>query len=155
MLDEILAMCWILEPSVPLSVMALHTSSRILAKKRCPPIKLACASEEELEDWVHIDNVPRIICTGGHFKNTYELFNLRALKNFPLWIKSTSFNAWVRYFLWNFKDTLWNSTQNIFPIHWKIWFLNNIEILRALRFKSSYEFLKRPPVHNFLGFVVI
>ena len=54
MLDEILAMCWILEPSVPLSVMALHTSSRILAKKRCPPIKLACASEEELEDWVRI-----------------------------------------------------------------------------------------------------
>ena len=47
--------------------------------------------------------------------------------------------------MWNFKGTLWNSTQNILPIHWKIWLLYNIEILRALRFKSSYAFLKRPP----------
>ena len=38
-----------------------------------------------------------------------------------MWIKSTSFNVWVRYFVWNFKGTLWNSTQNISPIHWKIW----------------------------------
>ena len=62
-----------------------------------------------------------------------------------MWIKSTSFNVWVRYFVWNFKGTLWNSPQNILPIHWKIWFLYNIEILRALRFKSSSVFLKRPP----------
>ena len=54
----------------------------------------------------------------------------------------------MRYFVWNFKGTLWNSTQNILPIHWKIWFLYNIEILRALRFKSSYAFLKRPPDHD-------
>ena len=47
--------------------------------------------------------------------------------------------------MWNFKGYLWNSTQNILPIHWKMWFLYNIEILRALRFKSSYSFLKRPP----------
>ena len=80
---------------------------------------------------------------GGRFKNTYELLNLRALKFSP-WIKSTSFNVWVRYFVWNFKGTLWNSTRNIWPIHWKIRFLYNMEILRALRFKSSYEFLKRP-----------
>ena len=62
-----------------------------------------------------------------------------------MWIKSTSFNVWVTYFVWNFKGTLWNSTQNILPIHWKVWFLYNIEILRALRFKSSQVFLKRPP----------
>ena len=48
--------------------------------------------------------------------------------------------------MWNFKGTLWNSTQNILPIHWKVRFLYNIEILRALRLKSSYAFLKRPPV---------
>ena len=48
--------------------------------------------------------------------------------------------------MWNFKGYLWNSTQNILPIHWKIWFLYSIGILRALRFKSSYAFLKRPPV---------
>ena len=66
-----------------------------------------------------------------------------------MWIRSTSFNVWVRYFVWNFKGTLWNSTQNIFPIHWKVWFLYNIEILRALKFKSSYMFLKRPPGHHY------
>ena len=54
-------------------------------------------------------------------------------------------NVWVRYSVWNFKGTLWNSIQNILPIHWKIWVLPNIEILRALRFRSSYMFLKRPP----------
>ena len=43
------------------------------------------------------------------------------------------------------KVPFWNSTQNILPIHWKIWFLHNIEILRALRLKRSYAFLKRPP----------
>ena len=46
--------------------------------------------------------------------------------------------------MWNFKGTLWNSTQNILPIYWKIWLLYNIEIVRALRFKSSYAFLKCP-----------
>ena len=40
---------------------------------------------------------------------------------------------------------LWNSTQNILSIYWKIWFLYNVEILRALRFKSSYSSLKCPP----------
>ena len=59
-------------------------------------------------------------------------------------IKSTSFNVWVRYFVQNFKGTLWNSSQNILPMHWKIWFLYYVEILRALRFKSSYAFFKRP-----------
>ena len=55
-----------------------------------------------------------------------------ALKsNFHLWIKCTSFNAWVRYFVWNFKGDLWNSTQNMWLIHWKMWFLYNVEILRA------------------------
>ena len=50
--------------------------------------------------------------------------------------------------MWNFKGTLWNSTQNILLIHWKIRFLYNIGILRALRFKSPYAFLKRPPVSS-------
>ena len=52
--------------------------------------------------------------------------------------------------MWNFKGTLWNSTQNILLIHWKIRFLYNIGILRALRFKSSYAFLKRPPGNGFV-----
>ena len=56
-----------------------------------------------------------------------------------------SFNVWVRYFVWNFKGYLWNSTQNVSPIHWKMWILFTGENLRALRFKSSQVFLKRPP----------
>ena len=39
------------------------------------------------------------------------------------------------------KGYLGNSTENILPIHWKIQFSCSIEILRALRFKSSYAFL--------------
>ena len=31
-------------------------------------------------------------------------------------IKIISFNVWVRYFLWNFRGYLWNSTQNILLI---------------------------------------
>ena len=47
--------------------------------------------------------------------------------------------------MWNFKGNLWNSTQNILHIRWKRSFLYNIiQILRALIFKSSYAFLKRP-----------
>ena len=47
--------------------------------------------------------------------------------------------------MWNFKRTLWNPTQNIIPIHWKIWFSCNVEILRAFRLKRSYAILKQPP----------
>ena len=60
----------------------------------------------------------------GRFKNTYDL-------------KSSTFNVWLRYFVWNFKGNLWNSTQNVLPIDWKMQILYNLEILRALRFKSS------------------
>ena len=58
---------------------------------------------------------------GGRFKNTYELLNLRALNFLPV-NKILTFNVWLRYFVWNFKVTLWNSTQSILPIHWNIWF---------------------------------
>ena len=57
--------------------------------------------------------------------------------------------------MWNFKRNLWNSAQNILPIHWKIHFSCNIEVLRALRFKSSYAFLKHPPDHHQPGHYVL
>ena len=73
----------------------------------------------------------------------------------PFWLIVTALdrnrylpvNVWVGYFVWNFKGYLWNSTQNILPIHWKMWILFTAagENLRALRFKSSSVFLKRPP----------
>ena len=61
--------------------------------------------------------------------------------------KSISFNVWVRYFVWNFKWYLCNSTQNILPIHWEMWILLTCENLRALRFKNSQVFLIHPRAH--------
>ena len=46
-------------------------------------------------------------------------------------MKIISFNVWVRYFVWNFKGYLWNSTQNFSTIHWKMWILFPSENLRA------------------------
>ena len=60
------------------------------------------------------------------FKKTSELSNLRAPR-FHSNMKCTSFNVWVRYFVWIFKRYLWNSTQNILPIHCKLRFLYNVE----------------------------
>ena len=77
--------------------------------------------------WGNVENVFR-----GRFRNAYELLNLRTLKISTLY-KIASFNVWVRYFVWNFKGNLWNSTQNILPIHWKTWFSHKIEILRIFR----------------------
>ena len=45
--------------------------------------------------------------------------------------------------MWSFKCTLWNSTQNILPIHWTIW-LYNIKMLWTLKFKSSCASSKYP-----------
>ena len=95
----------------------------------------------------HCGDKMAVLMTWGEFQEhlwDLELLNLRALK-FSLWIESTSFNVWTRYFVWNFNGFLWNSTQNILCIHWKIQFQYNIEILRALGFKSSLVFLKWPP----------
>ena len=63
--------------------------------------------------------------SGGRFKNPYELLSLRALK-FQCCIKIKSFSIWERYLVWNFKWYLWSSTQNILPIHWKMWILNDL-----------------------------
>ena len=91
----------------------------------------------------HVDDVVKslrmIWRSGGRFINEYELLNLtqEELLKFQCCIKIISYNVWVRYFEWNFKGYLWNSTQNILPIHWKLWMLFTGENLRALRFKSS------------------
>ena len=70
---------------------------------------------------------------------TIFLTQMSEVLKFQLYIKKiVSFNVWVRYFVWNFKGTLWNSTQNILPIHWRMWILFTVEYFRALRFKSSY-----------------
>ena len=38
--------------------------------------------------------------------------------------------------MWNLKGTLWNSTQNIWPIHWKMWFLAATKQLNEWYFLS-------------------
>ena len=51
----------------------------------------------------------------------------------------------MRYFVWKFKADLWNSTQNILPIHWKI---RLIRLHTMLTICQIYEFVcfffKRP-----------
>ena len=80
---------------------------------------------EKKVDWLRWNTMPDTTIWGGgggggggRFKNTYELLNLRALKISMLY--KNHINVWVRYFVWNFKRYLWNSTQNILPIHWKM-----------------------------------
>ena len=59
---------------------------------------------------------------------SWELFD------FHIWKNDTPFNVRVRLFCMEFQNVFWNFTQNILPIHWKISFLYNVKILRALRF---------------------
>ena len=72
--------------------------------------------------------------TWGRFKNTYELLDIRALQYSPV-SKIHIFQCMGEIFCVEF--------QRYPLIH--VGFLCNIEILRALRFKSSCTFLKRPP----------
>ena len=66
--------------------------------------------------WCHWCNW---VIRGGRFKNAYELLNLRALKISILY-KNHAFQCMSMISVWNFKGYLWNSTQNILPIHWKM-----------------------------------
>ena len=75
-------------------------------------------------------------CSRGCFKNIHKLLNLRALK-FSSLNKIHMFQCMGRYFMCNFKGILWNSTQNILVMHWKMEFLVIVEFLSALKFKSS------------------
>ena len=93
------------------------------------------------------------ICTqsdvgsGGHFKNTYELLNLTALKFSPV-NKIHIFQCMGKIFCVEFQRYPLQFHTKYLTHILKIRFLYNIEILRALRFKSSYSFLKCPPGHR-------
>ena len=45
--------------------------------------------------------------------------------------------------MWSFKGYFWSSPLNILPYIERYYFSYNVQILRALGFKSSYAFLKR------------
>ena len=67
--------------------------------------------------------------------------NLRAHK-FQHCINIASFIVWIRYFVWNFKGTLWNSKQNILSIYGKMCSKIRCENLRAPRLTSLKAFVK-------------
>ena len=55
----------------------------------------------------------------GYVSKTHTSSLIWELINFQYWIKFVSFNVWVKYFVWNFKVSLGNSTENILSIHRK------------------------------------
>ena len=82
-------------------------------------------------------------CFGGSFKNTYELLNLRALKFSPV-NKIHIFQCMGTIFCVEFQRVPLKFHTKYLPTLWKMPFLYNVEILRALRFKSSSAFLNAP-----------
>ena len=78
----------------------------------------------------------------GRFKTI--LLYTRALKC-VVWIKYLFFSVWTSYFVWNFKGHIWNSTQIIPTIHWKVGLSHKVNILRVLKFKSPYICFWTPP----------
>ena len=87
----------------------------------------------------------RDIWLWGRFKSDYELLlNLTPLNFHHMWIKSTSFNAWVIYFCVELQRYRFNSTQNILPTHRKMPSVYNVANWGTLRFKSSNAFSAVP-----------
>ena len=83
----------------------------------------------------------------GMFKKIYMFINLGPLRS-SLFNKLHIFSEWIRYFVWNFKGYLWNSTQNILPTHWKYDFFCTVKNSKSHRFKSSYAHLNWQKKHN-------
>ena len=48
-----------------------------------------------------------------------------------------TFNVWASYFVGNFKNALWNSTQNILPIQWEICIVFTEGYSTAIRFETA------------------
>ena len=83
-----------------------------------------------------------------HSQNTYELLNLRALKFSPV-DKIYSFRYMSKIFCVEFQRyPLKFHTKYLTHTLKVMIFIYNIEILRALGFKSSNAFLKHPPVYT-------
>ena len=68
------------------------------------------------------------------FKNAYKLLYLRVPEISILYEIIPVNNG--KIFACEFQRYVWNSTQHILSIHWKICILYRSKILRALRFKS-------------------
>ena len=53
-------------------------------------------------------------------KQVWAIDNIWELTNFQHCTKIAFFIVWIIYLMWNFKGTLWNSTQSILLVHWKV-----------------------------------
>ena len=121
--------------SLPIGVNLLNTVPQIWL---CFMAKI-CMSFLNLTWWkypyfcVSYDARVPLLRPGGHFKNLYKLVNLRALK-FSTWYKNRIFQCVGKIFCVEFQSSLWNSTQNILPIHWKMYSLLISENFQAPRF---------------------
>ena len=65
-----------------------------------------------------------------------------------MWITSTSFNVWVRYFVWNFKGYLWNSTQISYPYIDRYDFYTTLKFLELLDLRAHTRFWNAPQVND-------
>ena len=70
-----------------------------------------------------------------HLKNAYGHLHIRVPKFLPL-NNMHIFQYMNEIFSWNLKRYLWNSTQDVLAIHWKIWFFHSSQNLKALIFKN-------------------
>ena len=98
-----------------------------MSKQRCHHKHLRPSNKTV--EYHTLDQTCNIVCTscalypGKPFQKhlracslSSELFHILSfLNNIHL------FQCMVRYFVWNFKGCLWNSTQDISPIHGKAW----------------------------------
>ena len=86
---------------------------------------------------------PSVAKSGGRFKHTYELFGLRVLKCSPV-DKIYISQCMGKIFFVEFQRYPLKFHTKYLTHTLKDMILHNIEILRALRFKSSYAFLNPP-----------
>ena len=96
--------------------------------------------------WIHIawKIVFLLKQAWGRFKNAYELLNLRALKISMLY-KNRIFQCMGKIFCVEFQRVPLKFHTKYLTHTWKMWILFKGEDLRALKFKSWWVFLKRPP----------
>ena len=99
-----------------------------------PANKRQCYSHLSLPRRIH-KMIPERV---ESLKCTFQKY-IRALKSEN---KIVSFNVGLRYFVWDFKGSLRNSTQTILPIHWNMCCWLKGENSRAPRLTSSQAFFK-------------
>ena len=82
-------------------------------------------------------------CSWGRFKNAYELLNQRGLKISMLY-KSHIFQSMGKIFVWNFKGSLWNSTQISYPYTERCGFYSQMTIYELLDLRAHRCFWNAP-----------